>query len=334
MRLEPDHQAALGPTRAGRRKYRFEFARMMAVIVDQQYLAATGHILERQFAEQIETSTDALEGIERVRDRRRRHAELPADRGRGQCVLHIVATRHIQAHSAAFRIRQTQCEVGSASLLMHILGTHVGLRSEAVAENVPWHFGSQRGDFGVVDAQHRQPVERQPVQEFGERHAHALEIAAVILQMVGVDIGDHRDLRIQAQEAAVAFVCFGDQPVAAAEPRVGADRQQLPADHEGGIHAAFREHAGDQRGRRGLAVGAGHRDPALEAHQLRQHFRARHHRNAMRARGQQLDVVDLDRARHHNHVGAVDMRGIVTTLYAGTELRKPLRYRRIGHVRT
>ena len=325
MRLEPNHQAALGPTRAGRREYRFEFARMMAVIVDQQYLAATGHILECQFAEQVEAPTDALEGGERVRDRRGRHAELPADRGRSQRVLHVVATRHIQAHRGAFCIRQTQCEVGSASLLMHILGTHVGLRSEAVAENVPRHFGSQRGDFGVVDAQHRQPVERQPVQEFGERHAHAFKIAAVILQVIRVDIGDHRDLRIQAQEAAVAFVCFGDQPVATTEPRIGTGRQQLPADHEGGVHAAFREHTGDQRGRRGLAVGAGNRDPALEAHQLRQHFRARHHRNAMRARGQQLDVVGLDRARHHDHVGTVDMRGIVTSLHAGPELREPLR---------
>ena len=57
--------------------------------------------------------------------------------------------------------------------------------------------------------------------------------------MVGIDVGDDRDQRIQAQEAAVALVGLGHQPLAAAQARVGAGRQQLAADDEGRVQPAF-----------------------------------------------------------------------------------------------
>ena len=69
-----------------------------------------------------------------------------------------------------------------------------------------------------------------------------------------------------------------------------------------------REHTGSQGGGGGLAVRTGDRDAAVEAHQLGQHFGARHHRNALRARRQALHVVGLDGAGNHHHIGAIDMR--------------------------
>src|SRR3546814_1627158 len=83
-------------------------------------------------------------------------------------------------------------------------------------------------------------LKRQPVQELGERIAHAREVAAVVLQVVGVDVGDDRDQRVQAQEAAVALVGLGHQPVAAAQARVCAGGEQLAADDEGRVEPAFR----------------------------------------------------------------------------------------------
>ena len=60
--------------------------------------------------------------------------------------------------------------------------------------------------------------------------------------------------------------------------------EQPAADHERRIEPAFGEHARDQaRGRR-LAVRAGDRDALLQAHQLGQHQRARHDRDAALAR--------------------------------------------------
>jgi hypothetical protein len=55
------------------------------------------------------------------------------------------------------------------------------------------------------------------MQELRERRLHAGEIAAVVLQVVRVDVGDDRDQRIQAQEAAIAFVGLGNQPLAIAQ---------------------------------------------------------------------------------------------------------------------
>jgi hypothetical protein len=58
--------------------------------------------------------------------------------------------------------------------------------------------------------------------------------------MVGVDVGDDRHQRIQAQEAAVALVGLGHQPLAVAELGVGAGGEQLAADDEGRVHARLR----------------------------------------------------------------------------------------------
>jgi hypothetical protein len=147
------------------------------------------------------------------------------------------------------------------------------------------------GDFRIVNAQHRQPVERQAVQEFRERRLHVGEIATVVFQVIRVDVGDDRHRRVQAQEAAVAFVGFRDEPLAAAEARIGAGGEQLAADDEGRIEPALAEHAGEQRRGRGLAMRAGDRDAAAETHQFGQHLGARHDRDALRARLHQFRVV-------------------------------------------
>ena len=69
--------------------------------------------------------------------------------------------------------------------------------------------------------------------------------------------------------------------------------------------------AGDQRGGGGLAVRAGDGDAAFQPHQLGQHLGAPHHRQALRARGDQFGIVALDGGGHHHHVGAVEVLGLV-----------------------
>jgi hypothetical protein len=53
--------------------------------------------------------------------------------------------------------------------------------------------------------------------------------------VVGVDVGDHRDHRLQVQEGRVGLVGLGDDELAGAEARVGAGAVQAPADDEGRI---------------------------------------------------------------------------------------------------
>ena len=220
-----------------------------------------------------------------------------------------------------------QREVHARADLAHVLGAHVGLRIEAVGHHVARRVLRQRRDFRIVDAQHRQPVERQAMQEFGEGFLHLREVAAVVLEMVGVDVGDHRDRGIQAQERAVAFVGFGDQPLAAAEARVRARGEQLAADDEGRVHPAFAQHAGGQRRRGRLAVRAGHRDAAAEAHEFGEHLGARHDRNALRARFHQFRIVLADRAGHDDAIGVEHVRRAVAAMHLRAELREATRDR-------
>ena len=320
MRLERDDEATVGPAPARGFKYGFEFFRMMAVVVDQQHLRA---LRSAEFAQQIETPADAGECLQRARDRFRRNPELPTD-GRGcQRILHIVAARQRQRRRRARTVGQTQGELHRAARLRHLFGTHIGMRCETITDHMSRHVDGQRGDFRIVDAQHRQAVERQTVQEFGKRGLYAREIAAVVFEMVGVDIGDDRDQRIQAQETAVAFVGFGRQPVAAAQARVGTRRKQLAADHERRVESALAQHARGQRGGGGLAVGAGDGDTATEAHQLGQHFSARHDRNTLRAGFHPLGIVALDRAGHDHAVRTQHIRGGMAAIHGDAQRREP-----------
>ena len=113
---------------------------------------------------------------------------------------------------------------------------------------------------------------------------------------------------VQVEERRVGLVGLGDQELALAQARVGIGRQQTPADHERRIEAAFGEHRGDEAGRRRLAVRAGDRDALLQAHQLGEHQRARHHRDAALARRDDFGIVGRDRGRHDHRVGAGDVR--------------------------
>ena len=162
----------------------------------------------------------------------------------------------------------------------------------------------------MVDAHHRKAVERHVLDEAAERVLHGLEGLEVV-EMLGIDIGDDGDVGRQLQERAVALVGLHHHPVAGAEPRVGAVGIDDAAIDHGRIEIAGVEQRSDHRGRRGLAVGAGDRDAALQPHQLGQHFGAAHHRNALGARRHQFRIVALDRGRHHKHVGAVDVLGLV-----------------------
>src|SRR5690606_22504956 len=91
--------------------------------------------------------------------------------------------------------------------------------------------------------------------------------------------------------------------------------------------------AGGERGRGGLAVGAGDGDATLEPHELGQHLRARNHRDALRARFHQLGVVFADGAGHHHAIGAEHVGGRVVAVHGAAQLCQPAGHGVIGPVR-
>ena len=104
---------------------------------------------------------------------------------------------------------------------------------------------------------------RERLRELGQRAP-----ARVVIEL---QVGDRRDLRAQLQEACVALVGLGDDPIALSPAGVGglaarSSAEQLTAEEEGGVGADAAQRPDAHRRRRRLAVGS--RDgqqPALGA---------------------------------------------------------------------
>ncbi len=65
----------------------------------------------------------------------------------------------------------------------------------------------------MVDAHHRETVERHVLDEIAERVLHRVE-GLEMIEMFGVDIGDDGNIGRQLQEGAVALVGFHHHPFA------------------------------------------------------------------------------------------------------------------------
>jgi hypothetical protein len=131
----------------------------------------------------------------------------------------------------------------------------------------------QRLDFRMVEAHHTEPVKRHILDELAERFANPVE-RAVVIEMLGIDVGDDSHIGGKLQERAVALICFDDHPVALAHAcirTIGVDDTAI--DHSW-IEIARIEQSSDHGGRRRLAVRAADSDGLAETHQFGQHFRA------------------------------------------------------------
>ncbi len=224
---------------------------------------------------------------------------------------------------------------GEVHLLAHradVRGSHVGILGRAIGDH---RLGDPRQDgahMGIVHAQHGHPVEGQALHEVHEGLLELLEVVAIGFHVVRVDVGHHRDHRHQVEEGGIGLVRLGHQEFAAAQAGVGAGRLQPAADDEGGIQSPFGQHARDQAGGGGLAMGAGHRDPLLEAHELRQHQRPWHHRDVAFPRRHHFRVVRFHGGGGHHHVGLAHVAGVVAAEDLGAQLGQPARHRVVRQV--
>ena len=142
--------------------------------------------------------------------------------------------------------------------------------------------------------------------------------------VVELDVGHHRHLRAQAQEARVGLVRLGDHPFAGAPAGVPgtavlARARQLAAEQEAGVGAHRAQDVDEHPGGRRLAVGAGDRQQALLGAQLGEQLAPMDHRLAALAGPRELGVVLADGGRDH-HLGVRrDGVGVVahTRLQAG-----------------
>ena len=260
-------------------------------------------------AKLLQPPIDALKIGQRLLNGDIGDVEFGGHRDRRQRIQHIVPPRQIDGQIERRMPLAKRLEARLQSAPLHADRAHIGGRGESVGDERPRHGSLNALHVPVVGAQHRETVERQVVQKIHETLFEPRKIAVVSPQMIGVDVGDDRDHRLQMHEGGIALVRFGDQVAPRPEPRIAVGALETAADDEGGVEAAFREHARDQTRGGGFAVSARDRDGVPKAHQFAQHFRARHHRYAPRDRGRNLRIGAVDGARDHHHVRLPQMLG-------------------------
>ena len=162
-----------------------------------------------------------------------------------------------------------------------VLEAHIGLRVLAIGNDAPvLDAGDQRLHFRMVRAHHAKAVERNIFNELAESLANLVE-RAVVIEMLGIDVGDDRYLGRQLQEGAVALVGLDHHPLALAHAGIGAIGVDDAAIDDRRVEPAGVEQRRDHRRRRGLAMRAADGDRLAKAHQFGQHLGAANDRQQL-----------------------------------------------------
>ena len=155
-----------------------------------------------------------------------------------------------------------------------------------------------------------------------------------MVQVLAIDIGDHRDDGRELEERAVALVGLRYQEIAVAHPGVrAAHGAHAAADHHRRVEASVVQDGGGHRRGGGLAVAARHRNAVLQPHQLGQHLAARDDRDLQTARLLHLGVRFVDRGADNEGAGAGEIGGAVAFEHTGAHRGKPLGNGRKLHIR-
>ncbi len=222
-----------------------------------------------------------------------------------------MVARHVHRDIERLAIWTQHGEEGLHALLAHIDRAHVAVVAETVSHGRTLHLRQDFTHHRIIQTHHGQTVERQVVQELDESFLQLVEVTVVGRHVIGVDVGDHGDQRLQVQEARIAFIGFGDQVAAGAKLGIGACGVQTTTDDERRVQATGGEHRSDQAGGGGFAVGTGDGDAVAIAHQFSQHFCTRYHRDAAFQCSGDFRVGRVHGTRHHQHVGSGSVFGTV-----------------------
>ena len=239
-------------------------------------------------SDHLETAAHSLETGQPVQHAFGGGADLDGGQHRTQRVERHVPARHRQPHHPRmdFAVELDVCDRLGALLFPRQQRPGQLVVRAVVRRAVPQHPDpqrrsaiGQRGRARVISADDERTAGGDALREGVEDRDVGIWTAEEI-EMVGLDVGDHCDIRGVFQQRAVAFVGLGDEAVAAAVVSVGAGLAQLTADGEGRVPAAMLQ-GHDQHRRRGrLAVCAGHHQCGPAGHQLGQDRRPQHHRDA------------------------------------------------------
>ena len=303
---------------------------MMAVIViDADAVPAT---------DMGEAPLHAAKALKRRADSLVIYTHLHGNTDSGEAVQHVVRTVHGEPDAihlallAALAIGDRHIEHIEAVLYARIGRANVGLRIGPIGHNSPvTHAADHRLHFGMIDAHHGGAIEGHILDKGQEGILRRLE-RAVVVEMLGVDIGNDCKGCRQLDERTVGLIRLDHHPLALAKPRIGAIGVDDAAIDDSRVESYLVENCRHHRSRCRLAMCTGNRDAALEAHQLGEHFRATHDRKESRPRFYQLRVFRPDRRRHDDHLRILEIPGLLADENLDAKGLQPLHIGAVGKI--
>ena len=244
---------------------------MMAVVVNHGDAAG--------LAAHLKPAIDAGIAGDGFANRFQLDVQLQAHRDGGRGVEHVVNAGHAQMKRSQIVPAGPNRKTALESAAIHVGDLQAGLLAAPVSDDAAIYQRKKLLDVFVVQAQDGRAVERHLLNELEERGAN-LDDGRIVIQMLAVDVRDHRQDRAELQKRAVAFVRFHHQKIALPHARVrAAHGRGLPAHHHRWIQAGDIQHRGGHGCGGGFAMASGDRDAVFQPHQLGQQLAARNHGN-------------------------------------------------------
>ena len=302
VRLKHRDQPPTGERLPRRRERRAHFGRMVRVIIDHRDSAC--------FAQPLEAARHARE----LREGMRRGAQVRLQRERRskrrRCVADVVHPGHAQPQRNAPASRQLNLSLRPPWLEPRCGDPHVGTRPRPHA---PHRHGQRRSHPLHATARIVRAGDHPPraARELDKRGLQGGE-ASVALEVVGLDVVDHRHRRGQREERLVELIRLDDEQITAAQPGVSAPPCDAAADDPRGVSPGGRQRLGyhDRRGR--LAVRAGNRHNRPPRNDLAEGVGPPYHRNSQRACALQLRLLLGNRSGDHDCAGAIHVPRVMS----------------------
>ena len=202
-----------------------------------------------------------------------------------------------------------KAELAAQPLQLDVADHQVGLARRAIGDDRPLHVGNNGLHVRLIQAENRRAIKRHAIHELQKRALNVFQ-RGVLVEMFAINGGHDRHDRRKHQEAAVALIGFHNKIFALADARGGARLIDSSADHKRGIEMRGGKNRSHHRSGGGFSVRSGNRNAVFQAHQFRQHFRARDHRDFPLVRFHYFRIVGFHRRGNDHYVRAFDVFGL------------------------
>ena len=267
-----------------------------------------------RISEDLKTSVNAGEGVQILRDLSGSRAEIVCSSRCCERIVDIVSAGNLQRDITELftLVHQIEFLVGALDI-SEICGIVVVGLSEAKGDHRQGDVLDRVEDVLVVAVDDQ--CAGGQVTELVERFLDIVERLEVV-EVIGVDVEDHGDIRIEFEEGVDIFARLAYDDIALTDIAVAADEGQLAADDRGGIEARADQRLAEHSGSGGLSVSTRDRDTAvISAGDDTEHHTALNGGDALFLCCNKLGIVGLDSGGIYDQLSSVDVLGSVTHVY-------------------